>query len=305
MGHTVRVSRAINRWPKGQVLNGRYEIMGLIGTGGMGAVLHVKDLETGKDLAAKIATQLNSMVMSERFEREIYVTSLFKHPNIVQAFDSGTTVDGSRYLLMEYLCPGRDLGKIIRDKGFIEARQALTYTSQIAIALRACAEKGVVHRDLKPSNIRVVEEQDKERVVLTDFGLSRLLVDHPCNERRVRLYQTSANRTSGSPVYMAPERFKDPTLVDVRTDLYALGVSLFEMLTGELPFSGRSTIQLMGNHCYTQPDNVRDRRPELAIPEVIARFVGTLLEKELDDRYKSAEEVLVFIDQIQQVLGWA
>lgn len=291
-------------WPPGKVIDGRYQVVTTLGSGGMGAVLHVRDLTDQQEYAMKVVipdSDFNDL--EERFMREIIITRNVSHPNVVQTHGSGKAENGAYYLIMELLAPGEDLAAIIDLKGQLPQRLALAYTKQILEGLKACHEKDIVHRDLKPQNLRVVNWRGQDLIVITDFGLARFLKSSEPEVPSAGLYQTSPSRANGSPIYMAPEAFTSPGDVDVRSDLYSVGITLYEMLTGTPPWSGRSTMQLMGQHVYTDVPPL-SKRCNTELHPVIERFVLTLLAKKREDRYQDCDQVLTFIKQIETALGW-
>lgn len=292
-------------WPPGSVLAGKYEIGQILGVGGMGAVFQARDLLSGEQLAVKLA--INSQQREDivtRFQRESKLSQLINHPNIIQIFESGRGENDTHFLTMELL-DGCDLKEKLEEAGPLQPRLAVEYTVQILEALIACHTKSVIHRDVKPENIRLIQRDDKEHLVLMDFGLARFLSneDHRASSSPLT-YHTQADKSTGSPMYMSPESFTKPDDLDPRCDLYALGITLFELLVGQPPFLGRTLIQLMGKHVYTVPPKASDLAPLYEIPANLDMFVARLLEKDRDKRFASSEQALDFLLKIQQIEGW-
>lgn len=286
---------------EGSRIDEKFEVVSLLGKGGMGLVYRVRSPEHDQELALKLAfPQMNESKeeeVSKRFEREILVTRSIQHRNVARVFDSGVLQCGLRYMAME-IVPGEDLKSQIVREGAVPPDQALKLCKEIVLALQACHSKDIVHRDLKPENIRVYQEGEETRIRVMDFGLSRLL-----NEAEVikqEIYLTQQTTVSGSPAYMAPESITDPGDVDVRCDLYSVGVTLFELVTGSLPFSGRSIHEFLDHHLYSAVPRLEDRCPELSVPNSFESFIRKLMEKERDLRIQSCSEALTFIARIEE-----
>ncbi|MDF1667594.1 MAG: serine/threonine-protein kinase, partial [Planctomycetota bacterium] len=287
----------------GTWLDDKFEIISCLGKGGMGLVYRVKSPEHEQELALKLAfPQMNESKEDEvtkRFEREILVTQSIKHENVARVFDSGILQCGLRYMAME-IVPGEDLKSQIVREGAIAPSDAILLCKEILLALQACHEKEIVHRDLKPENIRIYKDGDRTRIRLMDFGLSRLL-----NEAEIvkqEIYLTQQTTVSGSPAYMAPESITDPGDVDVRCDLYSVGVCLFEFVTGTLPFTGRSIHEFLDHHLYSAVPRLEDRCPDLRFPNSLESFIRKLMEKERDLRIQSCHDALEFLSRVQEEL---
>ncbi|MDF1661730.1 MAG: serine/threonine-protein kinase [Planctomycetota bacterium] len=291
-------------WPPGSVLAGKYEIGQILGVGGMGAVFQARDLQNNEQLAVKLAIINNQREdVVTRFQRESKLSQLINHPNIIQIFESGHGENGTHFLTMEML-DGCDLKEKLEETGPLSPELAVEYTIQILEALVACHSKCVIHRDVKPENIRLIERDNKDCLVLMDFGLARFLSaeDHHTPSSPMQ-YHTQADKSTGSPMYMSPESFTKPDDLDPRCDLYSLGITLFELLTGQPPFLGRTLIQLMGKHVYTVPPKASEMAPN-EIPSNLDIFVSRLLEKDRDKRFASSEQALDFLRKIQEIEGW-
>ena len=232
----------------GRVLGQAYVLLEKVGTGGMGAVYRAEQRTLGRTVAVKVihAHLLHDPGVGDRFFNEAHAASRLSHPHLVSVIDFGKTEDGLPYLVMEYL-RGRDLRSLLQEEGPLELSRALTIFQQVLEALAEAHALGVVHRDLKPANI-VVEQTRAgcDFVKVVDFGLAKII--HGSSERAL----VTGDLVRGTPCYMAPEQAMGGA-IDPRTDIYAAGVTLFELLTGRPPFEARSPMELMLDHLNTAP----------------------------------------------------
>jgi hypothetical protein len=266
----------------GQTLGGRYRISALLGSGGMGAVYRAEHTALKKAVAIKVLNQemASHREAALRFEREAMVSARIVHPNVVSATDSGRLADGSLYLVLEYV-PGRSLRELIDAERQLGPARALAIGSQIAEALAAAHRAGIVHRDLKPSNVMLLVEENHDEVVkVLDFGLARVSGEATPGEALTR-----TGSVFGTPEYMSPEQARGE-IVDHRADLYALGVILYELLSGRQPFTAPELVAVLIKHIQETP-------PPLPadIPEPIASYVMSLLDKEPSRRPGDARQV--------------
>ncbi len=268
----------------GTILDNKYQIQTHLGTGGMGEVYRVLDLEQSQECALKILnTLVDQKVVHRRFHREFQVLNRFHHPRLVRTYTWGFAEDRP-YFTMDYL-PGKTLEKIIADHaclGQFRASHFFDLIQQLAEGLAYVHAQGAVHRDLKPSNIMVLETEEGIETTILDMGLAKLRHLHS-----VSITQTGA--TIGTAEYMSPEQGKG-LWVDHRSDLYSLGVILYEMFTGTPPFSGQNPISVIMKHIREIPPSMGEIN--IAVPDEIQQIVLKLLAKEPVDRYQSAEEVL-------------
>ena len=265
----------------GQVLGGRYRVTSLLGSGGMGAVYRAEHTELKKTVALKVLNQemAGHREAAKRFEREAMVSAQIQHPNVVSATDSGRLPDGSLYLVLEYIA-GHSLRELLEREQRLPPPRALWIGAQIAEALGAAHGQGVVHRDLKPGNVMLLApDQQPETVKVLDFGLARVASEG----RGEQLTRTGS--VFGTPEYMSPEQARGE-IVDHRADLYALGVMLYELLSGKQPFVAPELVAVLIKHIQEPP-------PPLPadVPEPIARYVMSLLDKDPNRRPSDARQV--------------
>ncbi len=269
---------------------GRYRIEGRIGEGGMGAVYRAFDTELNRMVALKLvrpelATHPQTM---QRFKQELLLASRISHKNILRIHDLGDW-NGVKFISMA-LVDGTDLAALMDREGGLPGhgpalpeKRALHFTRQLAAALEAAHAEGVVHRDLKPQNI-LIDRAD--HVYISDFGLAKSL------EAEISM-GTRTGQILGTPRYMSPEQV-EAREVDARSDLYSLGLIVYEMFTGELPFRGESAMQLMYQRVAERPRDPRQVNPQ--VPDYIANIILKCLEKDPARRYQSAGEILADLD---------
>lgn len=258
-------------------LGGRYEIRALLGEGGMGAVFLAHDEVLGADIALKLVRQdvISQRDVLERLRAEVLLAQKIAHPNVCRTYDL-EELDGSLFVKMEYIA-GETLAARHQRLEKMPIAEALAIARAIAAGLEAAHAQHVVHCDLKPENVLI--EHGTERVVLMDFGLAR-------PEMRGRV--TDARDISGTPAYMAPEQIMGDT-VDARTDLYALGCVVYEMVTDEVPYPRATTFDTAELYLQAPVPDPRARRPDL--PLWLARAIGRLLAKDPKQRFRSASAV--------------
>ncbi|HKS70186.1 MAG TPA: protein kinase, partial [Ktedonobacterales bacterium] len=257
---------------------GAYEVVRQLGEGGMAQVYLARDVRLGREVAVKV---LDSRLASrtgfkERFLREAQVAAALDHPHIVPLYDFGETDDGHLYLVMPYISGG-SLQDILR-KTPLPVGDVVTYGAQMADALAYAHERGVVHRDVKPANMLLHADG---RLMLSDFGLAKILTP----ESRARAPRNQPD--AGTPEYMAPEQIEGQT--DERSDIYALGVVLYLLLTGHLPFTGNSSNAVMGGHLYRLPDEPRRLNP--AVTPAMQTVIMQALAKHPADRFQRASDL--------------
>jgi serine/threonine protein kinase/WD40 repeat protein len=273
---------------KGVVL-GPYEILAQIGTGGMGEVWRARDRRIGRDVAVKVLP--DSFSPNEeivlRFEQEARAAGALNHPGLVTIFDVGTT-DGSPYIVMELL-EGQNVREAMGEDAptALPLRKALDYATQIASALAVAHEKGIIHRDLKPENLFITVDG---RVKILDFGLAKLAeaVTEVDGRHRTARHLTSAGFVVGTPGYMAPEQVRAQP-IDQRTDIFAFGAVVYEMLSGRPAFDGYSSVEMM--HAVANLDPAPLTASDPKIPAAVEAIVFHCLEKNPRDRFQSARDL--------------
>ena len=264
----------------GRSIGDRYRVVARLGRGGMGALYRAHDTTLDRSVAVKV---LNPALVAEptvaqRFDREALAVSRLDHPNCVRVFDAGAMPDGGKYIVMQLL-EGRELRHVIAE-GPIAPARAVDLAMQVLRGLEHAHRRGLVHRDLKPENVFVVVDDDGREVVkLVDFGIVKLLSG---DDQKL----TRAGLVFGTPRYMSPEQVTGGK-IDERADLYAVGVLLFEMLTGAPPFDADQAGMLMRMHVLSDVPPL----PE-SVPADVRAIVLRLLEKSPSDRFASAREVI-------------
>ncbi len=264
----------------GGTLAGRYEILGVLGAGGMGVVYRARDTELGETIAIKTLrpdAMQDDPSLIERFKQEIRLARRITHRNVVRTHDLGEE-NGMYYITMEYV-QGTTLKELVESRGPLPVNVALTIGKQLCRALQAAHEEGVVHRDIKPQNV-VVDPNGFLKVM--DFGIARLAERTEDSDQQL----TAAGSSIGTPDYMAPEQIMGEE-VDARTDIYAAGVVLYECLTGKPVFSGPTVHALIAKHIDQTPDDPRTLNP--GIPKKLARIVLIALAKKPSERWQSAD----------------
>ena len=270
------------------LIDDRYAPGNLLGSGGMAEVCLAHDEVLGRDVALKILKNqyAENDEFVERFRREARSAAALNHPNIVSVYDRGSSKDGTYYIVMEYV-PGGTLKERILREGPLDPGTVAELGSQVARALGSAHEKSVIHRDVKPQNVLLT---DTGNAKVTDFGIARAANATTTSQ---------PNLVLGTAGYMSPEQAKgDP--VGPQSDLYSLGVVLYEMLTGELPYSAEDPVALAMKHVIESPPSPRDANPE--VPEALDALTIKLLAKKPEDRYASAAELADDLERVRSGL---
>jgi serine/threonine protein kinase len=263
----------------GEVVDGRYRVERLLGTGGMGAVYEAEHIEIGKKVALKVLhPQFSRQAdLVARFRREARAASKVGHPNIVDVTDSGTTSNGDVYFVMERL-DGLDLGEVLRHERRVAPDRTVQIGTQICRALSAAHAAGIIHRDLKPENIFLVSRDgNADFVKVLDFGIAKQDMGNQNHPRRL----TTPGIAMGTPEYMAPEQAAGKA-IDGRVDIYSVGAILYEMLTGEPPHAGPNVMDILTKKATQAPTAPRQLNQD--VPEPLEHVVLACLEREPDDR---------------------
>jgi eukaryotic-like serine/threonine-protein kinase len=274
----------------GQTLQGKYLIEELLGSGGMCDVYRATHIHMGKQVALKILKPHLAVdpAISRRFEQEARAASLIRHPNAINVMDYGIGEGKTPFIVMEYV-NGITLSELIRRHGALSLERAANILRQICGALDVAHQAGVIHRDIKPDNILIADYGNSDWVEVVDFGVAKIQEDL---NRRVQL--TGANILVGTPRYMSPEQCEEHP-VDARSDIYSLGVVLYEMLAGEAPFKWDSSTRLLVAHATEPPEPLRAKRPD--IPAAVEAVVMRALEKDPARRPQSAGEFAHLFEQ--------
>ena len=268
----------------GQMLDGRYEIQELIGEGGMAIVYRALDHRLNRNVAVKILR--DEMAQDEEFKRrfcaESHAVAMLSNPNIVSVYDVSHS-DLLEYIVME-LVDGITLKQYMDKKGALAWNEALYFTRQISRALAHAHERGLIHRDIKPHNIMLLKDGT---IKVADFGIAAL--DNEVHE--------SNGQAIGSIHYIAPEQARGES-PDSRSDIYSLGVVMYEMLTGEKPYTGDSLGEIAVKHMNAEPTPPHELVPD--VPQELERIALKAMEADIDSRYQSASELLADLDRFFQ-----
>jgi eukaryotic-like serine/threonine-protein kinase len=282
---TLYQAREIYRGRAKNLLIGPFVLQELLGEGGMGRVYKAQHTMLGRDVALKVIRQekLSNASTLARFHKEIEAVAHLSHPNVVLAFDAASA-DGTHYLAMEFV-DGQDLTKIVKDRGALPYPEACEYIRQAALGLQHAHERGLVHRDVKPSNIMVAKTG---QVKVLDLGLA-LLNDPPDGPTQNRI--TLDGFVIGTPDFLAPEQARDPQRVDIRADIYALGATLYYLLTGQPPYDGATPTEKLMKHCTDPPPEVLRLQPHL--PPQLDAIIKWLMAKEPQQRAQTPLDVVM------------
>jgi serine/threonine protein kinase/Tfp pilus assembly protein PilF len=267
----------------GAMFGGRYRIESLLGEGGMGAVYKAYDAELDRLVALKLLRPglMMDQEALQRLKQELLLASKISHKNILRIHDLGDA-GGTKFISMAFV-EGDDLHRLVRKQGRLPVERALRLMRQLCAALDAAHAEGVLHRDLKPQNILV---DASDAAFVSDFGLAKSLDASTAG-------MTRAGELLGTPRYMSPEQVQGGKL-DHRSDLYSLGLIFYEMLTGDVPFTGDSTLQLMFQRVKEKPKDPKLLNPDL--PDYLSRVIMRCLERDPKKRYQNAREILADLE---------
>jgi serine/threonine-protein kinase len=280
---------------------GSYRVVEPIGKGGMASVFVGEHGVLGHRVAIKVLhpTRTDNPMVERRFVNEAKVVASIRHPGIVEIFDFGRGPGGRAYIVMELL-RGETLRTRLRRDGPLSVGKAVVFARQIASAVAVAHDAGVIHRDLKPDNIFLVTDSEVEfgeRIKVLDFGVAKQVdANKPVSEA------TATGVLVGTPAYMSPEQCKGMGQIDGRSDIYSLGIVMYRMLTGELPFESAATGELIGKHIFEVPPSVSEL--DANVPVELSALISRCLAKEPEDRYQSMHEVARELRRIAvEVLG--
>jgi serine/threonine protein kinase len=281
----------------GTVLADRYEIVRRIGEGGMGAVYEARHTVIGKRVAVKVLLEkfLEKPDLVARLLQEARLASSIGHENIVDVTDFGTTTDGRAFVVMEFL-EGESLAQLVIRDAPLPVERSLRITRQVASALGAAHAKGIVHRDVKPENVYLVRRGDADFVKVVDFGVSKAV--HATDESPEWQRLTRTGMVLGTPLYMSPEQARGGEDVDSRADIWAVGVMLYECLTGEVPFRAPNYLGVISQVLTKEATSPTGLRPELGIPPAVETVVMRALEKDRERRYQRMSDLERDLDRI-------
>jgi serine/threonine-protein kinase len=271
----------------GQTLAGKYFIHQLLGHGGMGDVYKATHLTLDRPVVLKLLKKLfhSDPSLVQRFHREARASSRLNHPNSITIIDFGQTDDGTLFMAMEYLS-GRSLERIVADEHPLPESRVIHIVAQILAALGEAHSLGIIHRDLKPANVMIEPRRDEpDFVKVLDFGIAKL--NEPGSGGAGL---TQAGIVCGTPGYMSPEQVRGEEL-DPRSDIYAVGVILYEMLTGVLPFESDTPMGLVTKHLVEDPPPIGVRRPGTAVSPDLEAVIMKALARDRDERFSSSDEM--------------
>src|SRR3954470_20061764 len=285
----------------GRVINDRYKIIEQIGHGGMGRVYKALQAPLDRLVALKVlgAGHDRDPNFYKRFFLEASVTAKLTHPNTITLYDYGRTEDGVFFIAMEFLA-GRPLSQAMQADGPLAQERVIHIAQQICRSLREAHALGIIHRDLKPANVILLRQHDDHDFVkVLDFGLVKFFSgENPEGDI------TNAGTFMGSPHYIAPEQARNQN-PDQRCDIYSLGVLLYHMLVGRVPFTAAAPVDIIMKHLHEQPIAPRQARPELHIDPELESIVLRCLSKAREDRYQSMDEMLVQLKMVRMQLTGA
>ena len=289
----------------GMIIRNKYEILDQLGIGGMGVVYRGRHLTFNEMCAIKVVNEgvAGDSNFLQRFQTEAVVTRKLRHPNAVRVDDFDYTDDGRPFIVME-LVEGKSIGEVLLEQGPFAVPRALRIVTQAARALGVAHQLGVVHRDIKPGNILLTkDEQGQEMAKVLDFGIAKLRETSGGDGKSSGM--TMTGMLVGTPLYMSPEQFmgKKGGEIDGRTDIYSLGVVLYQMVTGQAPFDGDTLYSLMIQHMEGNVKPPHERVPELHLPEALSQVILKAIDKSRDQRFQTAEEFIAAMDEITALHG--
>jgi serine/threonine-protein kinase len=291
-------------WSEGTLVRGKYRILTKLGQGGMGSVYKALHVAFNELRALKV---MNPELVSDeqfvrRFKYEAVITRKLQHPNAVRVDDIDETEDGCPFIVMEYI-EGQSLKKLMQQQGPLPVPRVCSVIKQVAAGLEAAHQLGMVHRDIKPDNIVLIESPQGEVAKVLDFGIAKIKEGRAQDSGGLTL--TGTGVIIGTPSYMSPEqaRGKRGDELDGRSDLYSLGVVMYQMLSGELPFKADTTMDMLFAHLQKQPPPIQTIRPGLNIPDGLANVLACLLEKQPESRLPTARALIQEIEKVERELA--
>ena len=269
--------------------DGRYDVRRMVGQGGMGVVFEAHEARKDRAVAIKVLTadHIDDTETLERFKREGSKFARIKHPNVVRVFGLGRT-EGYLFIASEFV-RGRNLYDIMQDEGAFGVDRSLRIASEIATGLKIAHDEGVIHRDLKPENVMITE---RDEVKILDFGIAKDL--------NASMALTVKGTYLGTPAYSSPEQVLG-SAIDARADIFSLGVCLYEMVTGEVPFKGNRTTEVLVNTVKVDPIDPSRINRDLAGP--VARLIARMISKKPRQRPRDCAEVIDVIGGLREKLA--
>jgi serine/threonine protein kinase len=280
-------------WSEGTVIRGKYRIQVKIGEGGMGAVYRAIHMHFNESCALKVMAPVlaNDAALVKRFGREAIIARKLRHKNAVKVEDFDETEDGRPFIVMEYI-EGQSLKSLMTVAGPLPVSRACSIIKQAAAALDAAHQLGLIHRDIKPDNIVLVVSNGEEIAKVLDFGIAK--IRDTTNNSTSGMALTATGMVIGTPPYMSPEQARgaDSEGIDGRSDIYSLGVVMYQMLTGILPLRGDTPLDMLFAQIQTPPTPIQEARPGLRISAQVGAVVMKCLEKDPARRPQSGRELI-------------
>jgi serine/threonine-protein kinase len=277
----------------GTTLMDRYEVTRKIGEGGMGVVYEARHTLIGKRVAIKVLLDKYAQKADivARLQQEARLASSIGHEHIIDITDFGETMDGRTFVVMEYL-EGESLAQLLQREGALPPARAVAIARQVAGALGAAHGKGVVHRDVKPENVFIVRRNDRDFAKVVDFGISKALKpEGESGQGSSSPRLTHTGMVLGTPLYMSPEQARGEDDLDHRIDIYALGVIMYELLTGEVPFRGTNYLSVISQVLSVDPKRPSELRPDLQLSAALESVVLKAMAKDRALRYQTMGEL--------------
>ncbi|MFN8656171.1 MAG: protein kinase [Candidatus Obscuribacterales bacterium] len=279
----------------GSKVGDKYEILEVVGRGSMGIVYKARHELIGKIVAVKMLRWqlLSDQRSKKRFEREAIASSRLEHPNIIAIYDFGLTPSNQPYIVMDFV-QGTTLLHVLRKERCMAPERAVRVFSQVADALHHAHTRGVIHRDLKPANVMLLEKNGQSDFVkVVDLGIAKIAFGEDAEPEAL----TKTNEVCGSPLYLSPEQCKQQPM-DPRSDMYSLGIVMYELLTGVPALQGSTVYDTLYMHVHNKPKSFAEVRPDLSIPKKLEEIVFRTLEKDPGDRFPTMQDLKRELDTI-------